>query len=412
MIAALLLFAAQSGPAAQAGPEAADWRQWGGADRDFAPAAPALASDWDAAPPRRLWSRDLGNGNAALVVADDRVFGMAGDGKRERVVAFDADTGETLWEHVYDVRYAAFSEANGGPHATPLIDDDDRLITVAIDAKVHAFDAATGDVLWRRDLVAEHGVDLPQSGFAASPLAWGDLVIVAGTGGPGPAALALRRSDGATVWARHSFLGSHASPRIVEYGGREHLVLHSTNFLVGLDPATGDLLWRGRVRTDAIDNVSFSPVWDDATKQFFVTHAYDGKGVQAWRLSGDARFGFELERRWTNRRLKVEHGNGVLLGGALHAADGESFLVGVDVETGATRYKRRGVPKSTLLAADGKLLVLDGEGTLRLLRPSEDDVDELGSLDVLEGNAWTVPTLVGRTVYLRDRRRIVAVELP
>ena len=48
----------------------------------------------------------------------------------------------------------------------------------------------------------------------------------------------------------------------------------------------------------------------------------------------------------------------------------------------------------------------------RVALSSEDDVDELGSLDVLEGNAWTVPTLVGKTLLLRDRSEIVALALP
>ena len=51
-----------------------------------------------------------------------------------------------------------------------------------------------------------------------------------------------------------------------------------------------------------------------AGEQFLVSHAYDGKGVQAWQLRGDADTGWSLERAWTNRRLKVQHGNGVLLG--------------------------------------------------------------------------------------------------
>ncbi|MEM9378574.1 MAG: PQQ-binding-like beta-propeller repeat protein [Planctomycetota bacterium] len=387
----------------------ADWRQWGGAKRDFTVETPGLARSWDPRAPRELWSRSLGTGHSALVVADGRVFAMYGAGERETVVALDARTGETLWSSDYAVRYATRNRTYGGPHATPLLDAEGRLITVGIDAKVHAFDAASGEVAWSRDLVVTHGVDLPQSGYAASPVAWNDTVVLAGTGGAGPSAIALRREDGGTVWARHSFLCSHASPRVIEHGSAEHLVLHGTNFLTGLDPANGDLLWRGRVRTDAIDNVSFSPGWDAASAQLLVSHAYDGKGVQAWRLSGDARSGWSLDRTWTNRRLKVQHGNGVLLDGALHAADGESFLVGVDVASGATRYKRRGVPKSTLLAADGKLIALDGDGTLRLFSA---DGEELASAEVLGGDAWTVPTLVGRTLYARDGERAIALELP
>ncbi|MEM6673926.1 MAG: PQQ-binding-like beta-propeller repeat protein [Planctomycetota bacterium] len=387
----------------------ADWLQWGGPAGSFTANASRLAVAWPDSGPKQLWSRPLGLGHSAFVVSGDRAFTMYGDGEQETVVALDARSGQTTWEFTYDVRYSTRNKTYGGPHATPLLDVDGRLITVGIDAKVHALDAATGELVWRRDLLLNDGVDLPQSGYAASPVSWGDTVIFAGTGGPGPSALSLSRDDGAVRWARHSFLGSHASPRMIEHGGVSHLVLHGTNFLVGLDPATGDLRWRGRVRTDAIDNVSFSPVWDPETSQLLVSHAYDGKGVQAWRLTGDDDEGWSLDPTWTNRRLKVQHGNGVLLEGALHAADGDSFLVGIDVASGETRYKRRGVPKSTLIAADGKLIVLDGDGTLRLV--SAGGID-LASADVLGSDAWTAPTLVGRTLFVRDGERALALELP
>ena len=103
-----------------------------------------------------------------------------------------------------------------------------------------------------------------------------------------------------------------------------------------------------------------------------------------------------------------------MVGGAVYASDGGSaaFLVGVDAETGETLFKQRGVPKATLVAVGDKLLVLDEEGALRLAAPGQGRIDELGRAEVLGSQAWTVPTLVGRRVFVRDSRRLVALELP
>ncbi len=287
------------------------------------------------------------------------------------------------------------------------------MITVSIDAQVKAWDKRTGEALWQRDLVREHDVDLPQSGYAASPLAWNDVVILPGLGGRAPGALALSLETGETVWARHAFLSSHASPLLVTAGGREHVVFHGMNFLVGLDPSDGELLWRTRLRTDAMDNVAFSPLWDAERSQFLVSHSYDGVGTRALRIAqgGD---GFEVEEAWTNRRLKVEHTNGVVLDGVLYASDGSSpaYLTAIDLATGERLFMQRGMAKASLLAVADKLLILYEEGVLRLGRPARKGVDVLAERQVLRSNAWTVPTLTGRRLYVRDRFRIKALELP
>ena len=399
---------------ALAGPAAAQWTQWGGPGRDFRIPEADLADTWKDGEPRVVWERELGNGNAALVVGGGRVFAIAGDtdGERERVLALDAHTGRLLWERAYGVSYAAFRADYGGPHATPLIAGD-RLITVSIDAQVHAFALADGEPLWSRDLVADHGVDLPQSGYAASPLAWGELVLLPGTGGAGDAAIALRRENGRTAWARHAFASSHASPLLVRLGDRDHAVFHGMNRLVGLDPGTGELLWQERLRTDAMDNVSFSPLWDPERGQLYVSQAYDRIGARALRLVEDEG-GWRVDEVWTNRRLKIEHGNAVLAGGRLYGSDGgdSAFLVGVDARDGDTVFKQRGIPKATFLAAGDKLLILDEDGVLYLARGGDGGLDVLAQRKVLEYNAWTVPTLVGNRLYLRDRYRIAALELP
>ena len=84
----------------------------------------------------------------------DEQYGLPGS----VLVALDAATGEDVWRRPYSVRYSA---SYAGPHATPLIDRNDRLIAVSIDAQVHALDASTGTPLDSQpvplDLVDENG---------------------------------------------------------------------------------------------------------------------------------------------------------------------------------------------------------------------------------------------------------------
>jgi hypothetical protein len=64
-----------------------------------------------------------------------------------------------------------------------------------------------------------------------------------------------------------------------------------------------------------------------------------------------------------------------------------------------------------LLYADGKLIVLDEDGNLGLGTVSPQGLKVLSRAKVLDNLAWTPPTLVGTTLYVRDRRTIAAFAL-
>ena len=112
-------------------PAGSNWTQWGGPTRNFMSDAKGLASSWPSGGPKKVWSRPLGEGHSSILVEGDRLYTMyrpAGllsavrRSQEEVIVAMDATTGKTIWEH----RYAAptdgvdFSQG-AGPHSTPLI---------------------------------------------------------------------------------------------------------------------------------------------------------------------------------------------------------------------------------------------------------------------------------------------------
>ena len=63
------------------------------------------------------------------------------------------------------------------------------------------------------------------------------------------------------------------------------------------------------------------------------------------------------------------------------------------------------------LAADGRLIILDEDGTLGLGIPSPDRFQAVAKWPMLTSVAWTPPTLAGHRLYLRDRRVIMALDL-
>ena len=421
---ALALFTAASlGVGGQEGAgdvSAGDWRQWGGPGRDFQVEAVPLADRWPVEGPPTLWRRPLGPGHSSIVVDQRRLFTMYRPGGQgapwadeERVIALDAVTGETLWEYGYpsepmNFRYGA------GPHSSPLVVGD-RVFTLGTNKQLHALDKTTGALLWRHDLVTEY--DAPptlirpavKAGNGASPTAYGDLVIVP-AGGPGQSMMAFSQADGVLVWRSGQFLISPATPILAEVGGRTQLIALGGQTINGLDPDTGDVLWTHGHDTQGDMNNS-TPVWGE-DYVLVMASAYDG-GTRALRLSGQGA-DTAVEELWFTSRLKVMFGNVIRRGDHLYASSGDfgpAFLTALDVRTGDVVWQQRGYGRSSFVQAGDRTLMLTEDGVLVLGRLSPDGFTELATVSLFDTTAWTAPTLVGTTLYLRDRAEIIALDL-
>ena len=74
-------------------------------------------------------------------------------------------------------------------------------------------------------------------------------------------------------------------------------------------------------------------------------------------------------------------------------------------------WQDRAFSRAQLLYADGKLVILDEDGTLGLATVSPQGLQVLAKASILENLSWTPPTLVGTKLFARDRKNIVAFEL-
>ena len=81
------------------------------------------------------------------------------------------------------------------------------------------------------------------------------------------------------------------------------------------------------------------------------------------------------------------------------------------MRAGALAWQDRAFARAQLLYADNKLVVLDEDGVLGLATVSPQGLKVLARAQILEHLAWTPPTLVGRTLYVRDRQTIAAYDL-
>ncbi|MFM7158858.1 MAG: PQQ-binding-like beta-propeller repeat protein, partial [Planctomycetaceae bacterium] len=132
--------------------------------------------DWSTTPPRELWRQPIGPGWSSCAIVGDRLFTQEQRGEAELLTCLETRTGKLVWEVEQPVRFSDVV-AGPGPRSTPTFDGG-QVFAMGAKALITAHDAATGQLLWMRDLMKEVDAQLPVWGFSGSPLVVGDLVLI------------------------------------------------------------------------------------------------------------------------------------------------------------------------------------------------------------------------------------------
>jgi outer membrane protein assembly factor BamB len=92
--------------------------------------------------------------------------------------------------------------------------------------------------------------------------------------------------------------------------------------------------------------------------------------------------------------------------------DNGDALTCVERDTGWIMWTQGGFDTGSVMLADGKLIVLSGDGELSIVEASPAGYRELGKGRILTGKCWTVPVLANGKIYARNAMgHLVCVEL-
>jgi hypothetical protein len=117
---------------------------------------------------------------------------------------------------------------------------------------------------------------------------------------------------------------------------------------------------------------------------------------------------------WHTPKVYIHFGTILRIGDTIYGSSGHggpAFATAVDVKSGKILWQTRDFAKAHMLSVDGKLIVLDEDGNLGLARGTPERFQVLSKVSLLNQLAWTPPTLVGTTLYVRDRKVIMALDL-
>ena len=87
------------------------------------------------------------------------------------------------------------------------------------------------------------------------------------------------------------------------------------------------------------------------------------------------------------------------------------FFFCMELETGKIRWRKRGFSKANVIFTPGHAILLDEDGNLGLATIGPEGMDVRSKCYIAERYAFAAPTLADSTLYVRDRKHIMAFDL-
>ncbi|MFP5378621.1 MAG: PQQ-binding-like beta-propeller repeat protein [Vicinamibacteria bacterium] len=380
------------------------WTGFRGPRRDGHYDERPIRTDWPAAGLTPLWKVPVGGGYASMAIAAGRAFTIEQRRAEEVVAAYDVATGREVWRHAWP---GDFKEWNGGdgPRATPTWHDG-TLYALGAEGELRALDAATGDQIWRVNILEDNGATNLTWGMAASPLVVGDLVVVHPGGGAGRSIVAYDRRTGARRWSVLDDKAAYSSPVLATLAGEEQILVLTATRLVALEPGTGALVWSHPWPAPNDINAS-QPVLVGGDR-ILLSSGY-GKGASLVEVREDDGV-WATREVWTNNRLKNRFSSSVVLDGHIYGLD-EAILTCLDIETGEVKWKAGRYGHGQIMLASGHLIVLSEDGDLALVRATPERHDERARFPVLAGKTWNHPVIDDGILIVRNLAEMAAFDL-
>ena len=387
---------------------AGDWPAWRGPQGDGISPETTAPLQWS--PEAGLvWKIALpGIGRSSPIIFGDHVFvttGTADDAAR-RVLCIERNTGKTLWNTIVhqgpggkmhqDNTTASSTPATDGRHVYAVFVDDVGMTAAALDFNGH--------IVWK----SSPGSFYSNHGFAASPVLYGDGVIINGQQDGTAFVTMLERNTGKELWRYTPAvnLRSFSTPVLTRHGDRDLLILTGSQHTAALNPASGELVWRVQGPSEKFvctPSVGHGMVFSFAGSP-------DKKSL-AVRLGGSGDV-TETHVAWRSERGMPYVPSPILVGDYLHVINDLGVYSCIDPKTGAVLHTARalGSTYSSPIAVGNHIYLFEDTGRCTIFenRPGFHVIarNELGE------EVYTTPAVSSGQLFVRSVNSLFCIGKP
>lgn len=391
---------------ALAGPSRADdWPGWRGPGNRGVSAEARLPLKWGPAENVR-WKVPLhGAGVSTPVIAGERVFLTASDGRlndRLHVTCYHAGDGRLLW-HTRLFGSAPTDLYAPGGMAVPTPAADDRAVYVLFGTGDLAALDLEGRPLWVRSLAEEFGPFRNRWGLGTSPVLADGTLYVQIDHWSQSYLLAVDPRTGADRWkADRPTAVNWSSPLAVRVGGRQEIITFGTRHVRSYDATSGQELWHV---AGLHDQCIPTPV-----VQGDLLLACSGESTLGIRLDGARGDLTRSHVAWVNKKAAAFVPTPLLDQGLLYIPGAKGFVTCLDAATGREVWKERlaGQFEASPVGGAGRVYLASKEGVVTVLRAGP-------SYDLLASNAMgemlvASPAPAAGRLYLRGEKHLYCIE--
>jgi outer membrane protein assembly factor BamB len=375
-----------------------DWPQWRGPNRDGAVASFTAPKVW----PEQLtqqWKVEVGLGYATPILIGPRLYMFSRQAENEVMSALDAASGKTIWQTGYPAPFTmqkAASRHGPGPKSTPVFSAG-RLYAIGMTGVVTAFDATSGKQIWQKP---GSSVVPMYTSHAFSPLVERGTVIFHVGGHDSGALTAYDLDTGDLRWEWKGDGPGYGSPVIAEFDGTRQVVTITQTKVVGVDAATGALLWERPFTSPSVNN-AMTPLVYGRT----VIVANNTVPTTALTVSRQGSQ-WVAETVWENAEIPMRMSNGVIVQDMLFSLSprnmGEYFSA--DAKTGKALWtsEMRQAANAAIIRAGAVVFSLEDDGELVVFQGSPTSFEVLRRYKVADQETWTQPVISGNRIFVKD----------
>jgi outer membrane protein assembly factor BamB len=395
---------------------AENWPQLGGPRANGISLETNINTNWTVHPPPVLWTVPLhDSGWAAASIVDGTVYIVDYVGGMDILRALDLATGAQRWESSYK------NGSQSGPGHTrgcPVFDQG-KLYVFSLSCSAYCFEAATGKILWSRNLREDYAGKGPDFGYSASPLVDGHQVIYV-PGGRGASVVALDKNTGATLWQSGDDSAGHATPVMATINNVRQYVIFNGYGVVGVKADDGRQLWRHQWYTQHNCNAVQPLVMGNTV---FISSGY---GVGCALLGIDEQW--KVKEIWKSKELIARTANPILYQDHIYCTDETDRLVCLDLKTKMAVWGKEGFGaplgaawkegftcgSGGLIFVDGALVVVaEGSRSIVAVKATPKGYQELGRLKMpFQGiELFTTPSYSNGKLVVRDKKNLYCVDL-
>jgi outer membrane protein assembly factor BamB len=405
-----------------------DWPQWRGPDRSDVSQEDKLLERWPAGGPSLLWTyANTGVGYSGPAVVGKRLFIMGARGPTEYLIALDTATGKETWTLAIGPTFTFKSNNWGdGPRGTPTVDDG-RVYALGGQGELVCAEASSGKEMWRISLPGDLGGEISPAGGGPEKIGWGfcesplvdEHQVICTPGGSRGTFASLDKLTGKVIWRSTELTdpATYASIVSADIAGHKQHVQMTDRGAVGVDSASGKLLWRYLRKPSYPGIVIPTPVIQGDR---IYTTAGDGAGCDLIRISakGDR---LEAAKIYCNKVMVNQHGGVLLDGPCIYGySEGKGWVCQAFATGKMVWSEKRKLGRGSLTAVKGQLIcVAESDGTTVLIQASPSGWQESGRLKPPvesklrqpSGKFWTHPVVANGCLFLRDQELLFCYDL-